>query len=90
MAHGAQALRAGQPPAQPVPTLYQFKECHECGLVRRLLRQADLPFDVVTLPVGDKSIVRQKFKSESVPVYVDGDWVSNDLGAICDRITKAH
>ncbi len=66
--------------------LYQFAECHECGLVRRLLRQADTPFEVVTLPVGDKTLVRQKFKSESVPVLEDGAFVSNDLAAICRHV----
>ena len=33
-------------------TLYQFAECHECGLVRRLLRSKGIPFEAVTLPVG--------------------------------------
>ena len=66
--------------------LYQFRECHECGLVRRLLRQANLPFEAVTLPVGDKAVVRAKFKSESVPVLEDGAFVSNDLLAICRHV----
>lgn len=66
--------------------LYQFRECHECGLVRRLLRQGNVPFEAVTLPVGDKTLVRQKFKSESVPVLEDGAFVSNDLQAICRHV----
>lgn len=67
-------------------TLYQFAECHECGMVRRLLRSKSIPFDAVTLPVGDKSIVRQKFKVESVPVLVDGKFWSADLTAICRHV----
>jgi glutaredoxin len=71
-------------------TLYQHAECHECGLVRRLLRQNAVQFDAVTLPVGDKSIVRAKFKSETVPVVVDGDFRSNDLTAICNYIERTY
>lgn len=67
-------------------TLYQSAECHECGMVRRLLRSKGIPFDAVTLPVGDKSIVRQKFKVESVPVLVDGKFMSADLTAICRHV----
>ncbi|MEK6986452.1 MAG: glutathione S-transferase N-terminal domain-containing protein [Candidatus Thermoplasmatota archaeon] len=66
--------------------LYQFAECHECGFVRRLLRQANIAFEAITLPVGDKTVVRQKFKSESVPVLEDGAFVSNDLAAIARHI----
>lgn len=62
--------------------LYQFLECHECALVRRTLRQYNLAYEAITLPLGDKSLVRSKFKSESVPVLVDGDFVSHDLTAI--------
>lgn len=64
-------------------TLYQFAECHECALVRRLLRGKAIPFEAVTLPAGDKSLVKQKFKVESVPVLVDGKFWSADLTAIC-------
>lgn len=67
-------------------TLYQFAECHECGMVRRLLRSKGIPFEAVTLPVGDKSIVRQKFNVESVPVLVDGKFCSADLTAICRHV----
>ena len=67
-------------------TLYQFAECHECGMVRRLLRSKGIPFEAVTLPVGDKSIVRQKFKVESVPVLVDGKFWSADLTTICRHV----
>ncbi|MEK6976634.1 MAG: glutathione S-transferase N-terminal domain-containing protein [Candidatus Thermoplasmatota archaeon] len=67
-------------------TLYQFAECHECGMVRRLLRGKGIPFQAVTLPVGDKTIVRQKFKVESVPVLVDGTYVSSDLTDICRHV----
>jgi hypothetical protein len=67
-------------------TLYQHLECHECGLVRRLLRGKAIPFDAVTLPVGDKTIVRNKFKVESVPVLVDGKFWSADLTAICKHV----
>lgn len=67
-------------------TLYQFAECHECGLVRRTLRSKAIPFEVVTLPVGDKTIVNQKFKVNSVPVLVDGKFVSSDLTEICRHI----
>lgn len=80
----AQAQGAG--PLGGIVKLYQFRECHECGLVRRLLRQANLPFEAVTLPAGDKGIVRAKFKSESVPVLEDGAFVSNDLTAICRHV----
>ena len=64
-------------------TLYQFAECHECGLVRRLLRGKGIPFEAVTLAAGDKSVVKQKFKVDSVPVLVDGKFWSADLTAIC-------
>lgn len=67
-------------------TLYQHAECHECGLVRRILRGKGLAFEAVTLPVGDKSIVRQKFKVDSVPVLVDGAFTSSDLTAICRHL----
>ena len=67
-------------------TLYQFAECHECGMVRRLLRSKGIPFEAVTLPVGDKTVVRQKFKVESVPVLVDGKFWSADLTAICRHV----
>lgn len=67
-------------------TLYQFAECHECGLVRRLLRSKGLPFEAVTLPAGDKTLVKQRFKVESVPVLVDGKWWSADLTEICRRV----
>lgn len=68
-------------------TLYQFRECHECGLVRRrLLRSKGIPFEAVTLPVGDKAIVKQKFGVESVPVLVDGKFWSADLTAICRHV----
>lgn len=66
--------------------LYQFAECHECGFIRRLLRQANIPFEAITLPAGDKTVVRAKFKSESVPVLEDGPFVSNDLTAIARHI----
>jgi glutathione S-transferase len=64
-------------------TLYQFAECHECALVRRTLRSKAIPFEAVTLPAGDKAVVNQKFKVNSVPVLVDGSFVSSDLTAIC-------
>ena len=67
-------------------TLYQFAECHECGMVRRLLRSKGIAFEAVTLPVGDKTIVKQKFKVESVPVLVDGKFWSADLTAICRHV----
>lgn len=67
-------------------TLYQFRECHECGMVRRLLRSNAIPFEAVTLPVGDKSVVKKKFGVESVPVLVDGKFWSADLTAICRHI----
>lgn len=63
--------------------LYQFAECHECGLVRRLLRQHNVPFEAVTLPAGDRSLVRAKFASDTVPVLVHGPFRSNDLTEIC-------
>ncbi len=68
--------------------LYQFAECHECGMVRRLLRQKGIAFEAITLPVGDKTIVRQKFKVESVPVLEDGAFVSSDLTGICRHIAS--
>ncbi len=68
------------------PTLYQFAQCHECGLVRRLLRQSNVAFEAVTLPAGDKSLVRAKFGSQSVPVLVHGPFRSNDLTEICRHI----
>ncbi len=40
------------------------------------------------MPLGDKSIVRQMFKSESVPVLVDGGWFSNDLQSIVKHIEE--
>lgn len=66
--------------------LYQFEACHECALVRRVLRGNDIPFEAVTLPLGDKSVVRAQFKSESVPVLVDGTWSSNNLQQIVKHI----
>jgi glutathione S-transferase len=72
------------------PTLYQFAECHECGLVRRLLRQYDVPFEAVTLPVGDKSLVRAKFGSGSVPVFQDGPFLSNKLTLIAQHIEATY
>lgn len=66
--------------------LYQHAECHECGLVRRVLRSKAIPFEAVTLPLGDKSVVRRKFKVESVPVLEDGAFVSADLTAICRHL----
>ncbi len=73
--------------ARVVPiTLYQFAECHECGLVRRLLRSKAIPFEAVTLPVGDKSLVKRKFGVESVPVLVDGKFWSADLTVICRHV----
>jgi glutathione S-transferase len=76
--------------AMATPTLYQFAECHECGLVRRLLRQYQVPFEAVTLPVGDKSLVRAKFGSQSVPVLQDGPFLSNDLAEICRHIEQQY
>lgn len=67
-------------------TLYQFAECHECGMVRRLLRSKGIPFEAVTLPVGDKAVVKQRFKVESVPVLVDGAFWSADLTQICRHL----
>lgn len=67
-------------------TLYQFLECHECGLVRRVLRGNGIPFQAVTLPAGDKALVRERFQVDSVPVLVDGDFVSSDLTAICRHL----
>ena len=67
-------------------TLYQFAECHECGMVRRLLRGKGIPFEAVTLPAGDKAVVTRKFKVDSVPVLVDGDFWSADLTAICRHV----
>lgn len=72
------------------PTLYQFAECHEAALVRRLLRQADVPFEAVTMPLGDRSIVRSKFKTEASPVLVDGKFTSSDLGAIVQHVKKSY
>jgi glutathione S-transferase len=72
--------------AQPI--LYHALECHECGLVRRLLRSHDVPFESVVIPAGDRSLVRAKFGSESVPVLVHGPFRSNDLQAICQHIEK--
>lgn len=66
--------------------LYQFAECHECGRVRRLLRQHNVAFEAVTLPAGDKSLVRAKFASDTVPVLVHGPFRSNDLREICRYI----
>jgi glutathione S-transferase len=72
------------------PTLYQFAECRESGLVRRLLRQYQVPYEAVTLPVGDKSLVRAKFGSQSVPVLQDGPFLSNDLTEICRHIEDLY
>jgi len=72
------------------PTLYQFAECHECALVRRLLRERNVTFEAVTLPAGDKSLVRAKFGSDSVPVYVQGPFRSNDLTDICQHIVATY
>lgn len=72
------------------PILYQFAECHECGLVRRLLRQYQVPFEAVTLPVGDKSLVRAKFGSQSVPVFQDGPFLSNNLVEICRHVERHY
>ncbi len=72
------------------PTLYQFAECHECGAVRRLLRQYGVAFEAVTLPAGDKSLVRAKFASQSVPVLVHGPFRSNDLGEILRHVEATY
>jgi glutaredoxin len=74
------------PHGSVVVTLYQSAECHECGMVRRLLRGNAIPFTAVTIPADDKTIVRAKFGTESVPVLVHDDFVSDDLRAICDHI----
>jgi glutathione S-transferase len=71
-------------------TLYQHRECHECGLIRRLLRQYAVPFEAVTLPLGDKSIVRAKFNAESVPALVDGSFQSADLLAIAHHVERKY
>ena len=71
------------------PTLYEFAECHECGLVRRLLRQYAVPYESVVLPAGDKNLVRAKFASDSVPVLVHGPFRSNNLTEIC-RYVEAN
>ncbi|HEX2065547.1 MAG TPA: glutathione S-transferase N-terminal domain-containing protein, partial [Candidatus Thermoplasmatota archaeon] len=63
-------------------------ECHECGLVRRLLRQHQVPFEAVTLPLGERSLVRAKFGSASVPVLQDGPFLSNDLTEICRHVEQ--
>lgn len=72
------------------PTLYQFAECHECGMVRRLLRQYAVRFEAVTLPPGDKSLVRAKFGSQTVPVLVHGPFRSNDVTEICRHIEATY
>ncbi len=72
------------------PMLYQFAECHECGAVRRLLRQHNVAFEAVTLPAGDKSLVRAKFGSQSVPVLVHGPFRSNNLTEICRYIAATY
>ncbi len=66
--------------------LWQFSACHESGKVRRLLRQYGVPFTPATLLTGDKTHVRARFQSETVPVMEDGDFVSNDVTAICSHV----
>lgn len=68
--------------------LYQVAECHECALVRRTLRQNNIPFTAITVPAGDRSLVRKKFGVEGVPILVDGKFVSHNLTDIVRHLEK--
>ena len=83
----------GAPQSVPRPTgivLWEFAACHDSAQVRRLLRQHDLAFEPRTLVSGDKSIVRERFQSASVPVVEDGGFVSNDVAEICRHIEETY
>ncbi|HLF16868.1 MAG TPA: glutathione S-transferase N-terminal domain-containing protein [Candidatus Thermoplasmatota archaeon] len=76
---------------RPTPIiLYEFAACHDSGQVRRLLRQLDLAYEPRTLVQGDKSVVRREFASESVPVLVDGEFVSHDVREICWHLEATY
>ena len=70
--------------------LYEFSACHESGKIRRLLRQYDLGYEARTLVQGDKSVVRQQFGTDTVPIVWDGDFVSADPVEICKQIEKRY
>lgn len=70
--------------------LWEFGACHDSAQVRRLLRQLDVAFEARTLVSGDKTIVRERFQVDSVPVLEDGGFVSADVGEICRHLEAKY
>ncbi|MHB8633562.1 MAG: glutathione S-transferase N-terminal domain-containing protein [Thermoplasmatota archaeon] len=72
------------------PVLYQYEACFESARVRRRLREVGVSFRRHTMPAGDSSTIRFKFGKTSVPLLVDGPFVSANLQEILAHIDRAY